>query len=274
MLRTAFIVALVPLLVAVSGLAKAEDAPPAESVAEARNSNFKDPSDLLPKELNPLIKALDRSDGAVSFARSMQRDGTIFLVAGGVLSGASLGFAAAEGLGGAGEAGPYVASIGVPVGIGLIIAGIPHVVLSQRLLGEYALNGPVEGDFARLRLLQRWRLRQFRWMSDGSLFGAAFLGVAGIFSAVTWAVRDADGVNGVVGDPANYRPLDGLTSMAFLGTAGGLVATGLVYFFELKNELETPHRLFAAPVLDVSPLPPVAGAPGGVRVSAGLVLRF
>ncbi len=268
-----FFVALVwATFVAVPVSLAQEEAPPAPPDGEEVRRSI---SDLTPKELNQRIKALDKTDGAVRFARAMQRDGILFLVAGGALAGVSLGVAAAEGLSGQGQVGPYVASVGVPSGIGLIVAGIPQVILSYRLQGWYSLNGPAPSSMARLKLLRRWRLEAMQWMRDGSLLGAAFLGAAGLFSAVFWAVRDAQGANGVVGDPTFYSPLDATTSMGFLGAAGGLAVSGLAWLFELKDEQDAPHRLFAMPTLSVSPVLARHGSrPSGVTVQGGLVMAF
>ncbi len=244
---------------------------PAEESADAEQK-VRDPSDLTPKELAAAIKGLDRDDGAVRYARAMQRDGAIFLAAGGAVAGVTLGVAAIEGLREQAGFGPYVASIGVPLGMGLLIVGVPQVVLSTRLLGEYALNGPAPTAMSRLKVLRRWRIQSLRWMRDGAFLGAALTGFAGVFSAVTWAVRDSQGLNGTVGDPDLYRPLDGTTAVAFLGTAGGLAASGLVWTLELREELVTPHRLFAMPTLSVGPDP--AAGEAAVRVSAGLVVAF
>jgi len=243
-----------------------------EGAAASETEKIRDPSKLLPKELAAAIRSLDKDDGAVRYARAMQRDGAIFLAAGGAVAGVSLGIAAIEGLSGRADVGPYLASVGVPVGMGLIIAGVPNAVLSHRLLGEYALNGPAPTPMARLKLLRRWRIKSLRWMRDGALLGAGLTGFAGLFSAVTWAVRDAQGLNGTVGDAATYRPLDATTSISFLATAGGLAVSALLWSLELREEVESPHRLFAMPTLSVGPA--VAGTEGGMRFSAGLMLAF
>ena len=254
-------------------------APDDSEAGDASTASTRDPSDLPPKELTARIRAMDPDDGAVRFARAMQRDGLLFLVGGGALAGLSLGVAAAETLGDRAQFGPFLVAVGVPLGMGVMVVGIPQVVLSNRLLSWYSLNGPAPSSMARLKLLRRWRLESLQWMRDGSLFGAAFMGVAGVFSGVVWAVRDVSGSNGTPGDPASYRPLDALTSVAFLGAAAGLGLSGLYWLGELQAEKDTPHRLFAMPSLSVGPtfattsgLP--SSRPTGLVVNAGLTLSF
>jgi hypothetical protein len=245
---------------------------------ETEPGTVRDPADLLPKELKAAMAAMDKNDGAVRYARAMQRDGVLFLIAGGALIGLTVGIGAAEGLSnGQSQAGPFLIAMGVPLGLGVLAVGVPQAVLSNRLLAGYSVNGPVKTSMARLRLLSRWRLRNLRWMRDGAFVGAGLLGVSGLFSAVVWAVRDARGSNGAIGDPAAYRPLDALTSVGFLSAAGGLGVSGLFWAAELKTDLPDPPRVVATPTLSMTPTfaPGVhGGRPTGLTLRAGLVIGF
>jgi hypothetical protein len=252
--------------------AAAEAAAPTADAEVSETDTRRDPSDLTPKEMKAVLSGLDKTDPAVRFARAMQRDGLLFVGGGVALAGISLGVAVVDDLSGTSRVGPYVASLGVPMAMGLLVVGIPNIILSSRLLGWYGLNGPAPSSMARLKLLRRWRLQSLLWMRDGSLLGTAITGAAGLFSAVAWAARDAQGLNGEITDPTAYRPLDATTSLAFLGTAAGLGVSALVWTLELKEERDTPHRLFAMPSVHVSPV--LAGPTAGMNVSAGLVLVF
>lgn len=220
------------------------------------------------KELQEAIRGLDPSDPAVGYARSLRQEGQLFVAGGAGLAGATLIASAIE-VGvrqdGASVA-PALAGVGVPVGLSLLVSGIPGMITGPRYLAWYARNGPAPTRIARLRLMRRWRLDLLRIRRDTSLIAGGFFGAATILSSVVWAVRDTQGFNGVVG--TNYDPTDGIVTLGMGLAAAGTVAVGLVSAFELKDEMKNPHRVWAVPTASVVP------TPSGGQVVVGLVGQF
>jgi len=220
------------------------------------------------KELQEAIRGLDPADPAVGYARSLRREGQLFVVGGAALAGATLLASAIEvGVSpDAGSVAPALAGVGVPVGLGLLVSGIPGMITGPRYLTWYARNGPAPTRIARLRLMRRWRLDLLRIRRDTSLIAGGFFGAATILSGVVWAVRDIQGFNGVAG--TSYDPTDGIVTLGMGLAAGGTVAVGLVSAFELRDELQSPHRIWAAPTASFVP------TEDGGHVVVGLVGQF
>ena len=150
-------------------------------------------------------------------------------------------------------------------------------MLSQSLLRWSVDKGPAPHQLGRLRLLHRWRMESLRYSRDGALFGSAFLGAATLLTGIIWAARDDSGANGLPGT-ANYRPLDATITLAFGASAATLLGFGIHYLLELKEETDTPHRLYTqrGPMLRAVPTFAIAPSPDGRGGSAsfGLVGSF
>jgi hypothetical protein len=219
-------------------------------------------------ELRKAVAALDATDPAVGYALSVRNEGRLLVGIGAGVAGASLLAASVEtAVRSSGRpASPIVAGIGVPMGIGVVVAGLPGLLSSGRYLGWYVEHGPSSTPLARLKLIHRWRVDLLRVRRDTSLFGSAFLGGAAVLSGVVWAARDTQGHNGPLGP--GYDPTDGVVTLGMLLAGGGTAAIALVSHLGWEAETGPGHRLFAgaptslAPTLAVVPGPRPAVAFG------------
>jgi hypothetical protein len=206
--------------------------------------------------LREAIRRLDRSDTAVAFGLSVRREGRWFLVGGSGLLGVTVLATVVDAAtsDGVSRSAPYIAATGIPAGMALIaVGGLPPALRAPQYLGWYAEHGPAPSDVARLKLLRRWRMDLLRTRRDAGILTAGFLGAASVFSAVSWGVRDAQGINGVRG--ADYDGSDAYLTLSFAAAATASGVIGLLCGIELRDETSQPHRLYLEPSAAVVPVP-------------------
>jgi F0F1-type ATP synthase membrane subunit c/vacuolar-type H+-ATPase subunit K len=176
---------------------------------------------------------------------------------------------------------PLIASIGVPVGLGILVAGLPAMILAPRFLGWYAKNGPAPSQMARLKLMNRWSVEELRVRRDTALIASAFFGAATGLTMAVWAGRDEANVNGVRG--VNYDPGDAVIAMSFLGVTAATAASGVVWALQHKDAVSNKHRLFVMPTVAMGPeaaprslVQSLEGAPApmGMAVRGALTFTF
>jgi len=202
--------------------------------------------------LRKKIRAMDRSDTAAAYGFALRREARTFVGGGlGVVGGTLLISGVALLANGDDKVVPLIASVGVPVGIGIVVAGLPAMILAPRFLTWYAKNGPAPSHMARLKLLNRWHTEELRVRRDTALVSTAFFGGATILTMAVWAGRDRAGVNGVVG--TNYDAGDAVTALAFLGVTSATGATAILWSLEYKSALMNKHRLFVMPTVAAGP---------------------
>jgi|GEM_PF-1895384 len=256
---------------------------PATAHAEDEDKDEEVPYDEMTPEqvriqsvrLRKRIAALDRNDTAAAYALSLRREARQFIGGGlgvvGVTLGASIVTLAVSPND---KYAPLVASIGVPIGLGVVVAGLPAMILAPRFLGWYANNGPAPSHLARLKLLNRWSMEEMRIRRDTSLVSTAFFGAATILTVAVWAGRDRNGANGVVG--TNYDAGDAVTALTFLAVTSSTGISAVVWSLQYRDALMNKHRLFVMPTMSAGPevLPrSVAQRLEGVRATTGMAVR-
>ena len=204
------------------------------------------------KALRKAIKALDRSDPAVSYALELQREGYGLLAAGGFsMLGVMIGAAVTSRTGGeTAEAGRYAAGLLMPLGIGIAVAGVPGLLAGQRYLRWYATHRGPPSELARLRLMNRWRRQYVQIRRNTGLLGSAFAGAATLVSGIGWAVGDRSGMNGEIGD-SDYAHGDAIATLGLGLLSSGLLVTGLIAHDELERAELGRHPVFSS--LQVGP---------------------
>jgi len=228
------------------------------------------------KELRLAIKALDRSDPAVGFARGLQVEGGLFMAGGsaamlGVILGGSMAGLRGEQ---AAAQGRLVVSLGMPLTIGVLMAGVPGMLTGHRYLAWYVNHRTPPSEIARLKLLNRWRRQYVQVRRDTGLVGSAFMGVATLLSGVGWAVADDKGFNGVPGS-AGYQRSDGLMTLGFGLVTAGLAVTGLISQLQLVRDDVGGHSALAMTQLSFGGMPEFRTDGGvGYRVQGSLNFRF
>ncbi|MCO4771881.1 MAG: hypothetical protein KDA24_17755 [Deltaproteobacteria bacterium] len=202
--------------------------------------------------LRKKVKALDRSDTAAAYGFALRREARMF-VGGGLgvvgltmgVSGLALAIAPND------KVVPLIASIGVPIGLGVVVAGLPAMILAPRFLNWYATNGPAPSHMARLKLMNRWRMEELRIRRDTALIATGFFGGATLLTMAVWAGRDRASANGVPG--TNYDPGDAITALSFLGVTSGTGVTAILWSVEYRRSLMEKHRLFVMPTVSAGP---------------------
>ncbi len=257
MVHRCLLLLLSALLLLPSAAWSAEAAPAEDADEESTDETPYD--EMTPQEvrieavrLRKKIRAMDRSDTAAAYGFALRREARTFVGSGlGVVGGTLLVSGVALLTNADNKAVPLIASIGVPAGIGIVVAGLPSMILAPRFLTWYAKNGPAPSHMARLKLLNRWHTEELRVRRDTSLVSTAFFGGATILTMAVWAGRDRAGVNGVVG--TNYDAGDAVTALAFLGVTSATGATAILWSLEYKSALMNKHRLFVMPTVAVGP---------------------
>jgi len=234
------------------------------------------------KRLRKAIKELDRSDPVAGYGFALRREARLMVGGGlGVVSGTLLVSGLTLLANSEAKAAPLITSIGVPLGLGVVTAGLPAMILAPRFLGWYADNGPAPSSFARLKLLHRWSLEELRVRRDTALISTAFFGAATALTMGVWASRDRIGANGSAGT-SGYDPGDAVTAVSFLAVTGATGAMALIWTVQYKNELTNKHRLYVMPTVSVTETisPTSTMEPGqtlgasGVQVQGGLTFVF
>lgn len=228
------------------------------------------------KALRIAIKNLDRTDPAVRYARKLRIEGQLFLLSGAVtvatvvVAGA---VASTGGLGASARASSFV-SLGVPLGVGVMVAGVPGLLSGYRYLAWYANHEHPPSQISRLKLMNRWRRQVLQVRRDTGLFGSAFVGAATLLAGVGWAVNDDKGYNGTPGE-ADYNSKDGMTTLGFGAVCSGLAVSALLSGLELKRDPIGGHPVFGPPAVAVSVSPQrLPLGPSGYRIEGSLSLRF
>lgn len=227
-------------------------------------------------EYKAAVAALDRLDPAVGYALSVRQEGNILLGAGGGVFGLTLITGIIDIAQGGDVWSNYTFAVGVPAGLGLVVAGLPAMLSSRKFLDFYIEADAPPSELARLKLIRRWRMDLLQMKRDTGLLGAAFLGAAGLVSGIVWGARDARGVHGTPGSGfANYDSSGGLLTMMFVAAAGSGALTSLLAHIELDQERRSPHRVYEAVQVGLAPV--VAPRPDGelaVGVQGLLSVRF
>lgn len=221
------------------------------------------------------IRALDRADTAAGYGFALRREARLFIGTGLGVIGGTLAVGGLMALNdNTQKVTPSLVSIGVPMGLGVVVAGLPAMILAPRFLAWYAENGPAPSHIARLKLLDRWRLEELRIRRDTALISTAFFGAATILTMAVWAGKDRAGVNGVPG--TNYNAGDAITALSFLGVTSGTGATAIIWALQYKDALLEKHRLFVMPSVSLGPsvVPLSTSAQlDGLSPTQGLVAR-
>ncbi len=239
------------------------------AAASAQTANPFDPGPMGPP-FRKQVAELDKTATPVGYALQVRREGAVWIAGGGLVVGATLITAAVDLLasgGSAGRASPYIAGLGVPLGLSIILQGLPQMLGANHYLHYLVDNGVPRTHLGRLRLMHDWRVDLLRKRRDTTLVGSAFLGAITVLSGVVWAVRDARGVNG---SGANYDSADAFTTLSFWGASGVAGLSGLFSHLALQREIVTPHRLYAR--VSASGGPVVSR--DGVGAQASLTVRF
>lgn len=225
--------------------------------------------------LRKAISKLDKTDTAAAYGFALRRESRYFVggglgVVGITMASSGILLAAAPN----DEIVPLMASIGVPLGLGIVVAGLPAMIMAPRFLGWYAKNGPAPSHLARLKLQNRWRMEELRVRRDTSLIATAFFGAATVLTMAVWGGRDRAGANGVVG--TNYDPGDAVIALSFLTVTSATGATGLVWSLQYTDALMNKHRLFVMPTVAMGPeVTPLSAAQriDGMAPSTGMAVR-
>jgi hypothetical protein len=232
--------------------------------------------ELKGKELRLAIRALDRSDPAVAFARGLRLEGSLFLGGGGAaLLGVILTGAVTTG--GSDEVsgrGRLFVAFGMPLALGVAVAAVPGMLTGQRYLEWYVRRDRPPSEISRLKLLNRWRRHYLEIRRNTGLIGSAFTGTAALVAGIGWAVGDDQELNGVPGS-ADYQRADALTTLGFSLVTVGLALTGLITHFQLAGDDVGGHRALHSANLGLG-ASPERGADGtsGYRVQGSLSFRF
>ena len=253
-----------------------------EEQTKSDKSDEKDYDEMTPMEvrlqavrLRKKIAKLDRTDTAAAYGFALRRESRYFIGGGLGLVGltmASSGIALAVAPND--KLVPLMASIGIPVGLGIVVAGLPAMILAPRLLGWYAKNGPAPSHLARLKLQNRWRMEELRVRRDTSLIATAFFGAATGLTMAVWGGRDRAGANGVVG--SNYDPGDAVIALSFLTVTSATGVMGLLWALQHRDARMNKHRLFVMPTVAMGPETAhrtAAQRIDGVAPSTGMAVR-
>ncbi len=191
------------------------------------------------------VAALDPLDPAVGYALSVRQEGNLLLGAGAGVFGLTVLTGIIDIAQGGDVWSNYTFAVGVPAGLGLVVAGLPAMLSARKFLDFYiGADGP-PSQLARLKLIRRWRMDLLQLKRDTGLFASAFLGAAALVSGIVWGARDAKGVLGTPGTGfANYDTSGGLLTMMFVAAGGSAALTGLLAHIELDGELNRPHRVY------------------------------
>jgi hypothetical protein len=162
----------------------------------------------------------------------------------------------------------------MPLSLGVLVAGVPGLLTGHRYLAWYAKHRRPPSQFARLKLLNRWRRHYLQIRRNTGLIGSAFVGAVTLLSGVGWAVADDKGFNGVRGS-SDYQHGDALTTLGFGMVTAGLAAAALVSQLQLARDDIGGHRALAAVRFNLG-AQPSRGASGaaGYRVQGSLSFRF
>jgi len=263
---TALLTLLLSMLVVVPATAEEGAPEPGPATEEAPAPEA---SKLIGKDFRLAVSELDRADPAVRYAHSVRLEGGLLIAGGGVVMGLTLAASAINLLSDqGGSQAPFIAGLGVPAGLALLITGVPAMLGSQNFFAHYLAYNPTT-RLGKLKLLRAWRTQLFKLRRDTGLIGSAFLGAIAVLTGVVWAARDGLGVNTGFGGTYNFS--DMFTTLAFAGSGGALALFGLVSHLEYTAETETPHRVYAK----VSGgLAPMVGRDGGAGISASLLVVF
>ncbi len=230
-----------------------------------------EPAMLIGKDFRQAIAGLDRADPAVGYAFAARREGIGLIAGGGGLVGLSLVLAAVDTIGPlGGSSSPYIAGTGIPLGLVVVIAGVPGLLGSQRYFAHLLERPTPSTRLGRLRMMRDWRVYHLRLRRDAGLIGSAFLGGIAILSGVVWAARDAIGANTTSAGGYDYADLH--TTFMFTGAGGISALLGLLGHLEYTQETKTPHRLYAAS-WDVG-VAPLVSPDGGRGIAAVLTVGF
>lgn len=216
------------------------------------------------------VAQLDKTETAVSWSLQVRLEGAVWIIGGGATIAATLIAGAVDLLsanGSAGKGSPYIAGFGVPLGLSILLQGLPQMLGSSRYLHYLVDNGVPLTNIGRLRLIHDWRVDLIRMRRDTMLVGSAFLGAMTILSAVVWGVRDGRGVNS---SGTNYDPADMFTTMCFFGASGASGISALVAHLAYQRETTTPHRLYARVSAGAAPVI----SRDGVGVQASMTVSF
>jgi MFS family permease len=229
----------------------------------------KEAPELKGKELRLAVRALDRSDPAVAFARGLRLEGGLFLGGGGAaLLGVMLGGAVTTG-GSNEDRGRLFVAFGMPLALGVVVAAVPGMLTGQRYLEWYVRSDGPPSEISRLKLLNRWRRHYLEIRRNTGLIGSAFTGAAALVLGIGWAVDDRayDGVS-------DNRDL-ALTTLGFGLVTVGLAVTGLITHFQLVRDDVGGHRALTSAQLGLG-ASPEQGPDGttGYRVQGSLSFRF
>jgi MFS family permease len=232
--------------------------------------------ELKGKELRLAVRALDRSDPAVAFARGLRLEGGLFLGGGGAaLLGVILGGAVSTG--GSDEAnarGRLFVAFGMPLALGVVVAAVPGMLTGQRYLEWYARSDGPPSEISRLKLLNRWRRHYLEIRRNTGLIGSAFTGAAALVAGIGWAVAD-DGEGNGVPSSADYERADALTTLGFSLVTVGLAVTGLITHFQLVRDDVGGHRALTSAQLGLGASPEQdPDGTTGYRVQGSLSFRF
>jgi len=228
------------------------------------------------KALRKAIKALDRSDPAVAYARSLRTEGQLLIASGTVtmvslIVGASIATRLADDEGAQAR---LAMSVGMPLSIGVLVAGVPGFLSGPRYLAWYVNHDRPPSELARLKLLNRWRRQYIQVRKNTGLVGSAFLGAATLVSAVGWAVNDKAGFNGALGSDG-YRAGDALATLAFGMVTGSFAAAGLISHLQLQNDAIDDHPALSDLRLNFGVAPDRSMAEvRGYRVQGSLSFQF
>jgi len=207
------------------------------------------------KELRLAIRALDRSDPAVAFARGLRLEGALFLGGGGAaLVGVILGGAlTTEGTAEVNAPGRLFVAFGMPLALGVAVAAVPGMLTGQRYLEWYVRSDGPPSEISRLKLLNRWRRHYLEIRRNTGLIGSAFTGAAALVAGIGWAVDDRDH-NGVP-DSADYDRAYALTTLGFGLVTVGLAVTGLITHLQLVRDDVGGHRALTSAQLGLGASP-------------------
>jgi len=172
------------------------------------------------------------------------------------------------------QRGRLAVALGMPLGLGVVAAGIPGLLSGQRYLEWYASHRRPPSSLARLKLLNKWRRHYLKIRRNTGSIGSAFTGAATLFWGVGWAVADRQGLNGVPGSPG-YDRGDGLTTLGLGVVTVGLAVAGLVSHLQLVSDDVGGHGSLTPPELSLGGAP--ERSPEGIlgyRVQGRLSFRF
>lgn len=283
-LRLLSLLALLLLVPRPAAAADGDSEPTTEKKEETKTYDEMTPMEvrLEAKRLLKAIQALDRTDVVAGYGFALRREARMMVGGGlGIVGGTLL----VSGLvlldNGNAKVAPLITSVGMPLGLGVLTAGLPAMILAPRFLGWYATNGPAPSHLARLKLLHRWSLEELRVRRDTALISTGFFGAATLLTMGVWASRDRLGANGTLNTSA-YDPGDAVMAMSFLAVTGATGAMSLVWAFSYQDEMNNKHRLYVMPTVSVGSVtsPSPLAEPGqqapvtGTQIRGAINVRF